>query len=424
MSSKRRKRREAERQAQANNLRGGLGDSPASMLKDGQMGQTKSFADRILSRGLALHGRNEGPVPTLPAPPPQPAKLPPAGKIEMPAPKLPPAPPLTPPAVVQPSKAEVDLVQQNHDQKALIWKMAQDNQDYYLLMQMEDNKSPGGPKPWFMFPRYPYQYSEFVMVTPDMARIMLAFLWSKEEGNRNKKPGLVDSYKRDIMNDCWVPSDEAIGINLSFEVYNGQHRLWAIIESGKPMPMYVTWNVLDAAKFFVESGAKRTLAERLKMVVEPKLGNRTSGFCKAIMRGLTPRVKYTDAEIAAFADKWDHLLEWVAEHLPIGRAEVQAAIGKAYLWYGPEKVEPFCYRLREIKFPDDGDPAKALFRALDAAKKNRINVALMAYKKTLQAMHALHDEREINKLHESNEDIFQWEPGWELPKTAPTLQKK
>lgn len=419
MSSKRRKRREAERVAR-DNMRGGLGEDQVLTMRDGQMGQTKSFADRILNRVHSLHGKNEGPVPTLPAAP-QPTKLPP--KLEMPSPKTPPAPPLTPPQQVQ-VVDPVDPVKQSHAQKSLIWKMAQDNQDYYLLMQMEDNTKPNGPKPWFMFPRYPYQYSEFVMVTPDMARIMLAFLWSKEEGNRNKKPAPVDSYKRDIVNDCWVPSDEAIGINLSFEVYNGQHRLWAIIESGKAMPMYVTWNVLDEAKFFVESGAKRTLAERLKMVVEPKLGNRTSGFCKAIMRGLSPRVKFTDAEIADFAAKWDTLLDWVAEHLPIGRAEVQAPVAKAYLWYGKEKVEPFCYRLREIKFPDDGDPAKVLFKSLDQAKKNRINVALMAYKKTLQAMHALHDEREISKLHESNEDIFEWDKGWELPKDAPSLQKK
>ncbi len=414
-SREKKMRREKLALDRAKTLRGGLGGEIVT-LKDGEMGRSKSFADRILER---VHTLKEPPkVAVLPPQPPP--------KLEMPKPNVAPAPSLIPPPtpVAQPApQIKVEpLVTQSHNQKELIWKMAQENQDFYLLAQMED-KRPGGPKPWFMYPRYPHQYSEFVMLTKEMAKVALEHLWSKDEGNRNKKPALVEAYKRDIDNDRWIPTDEAIGINLSFEVYNGQHRLWAIFESGKPMPMYITWNVLDEAKFFVESGAKRTLAERLKMVVDPPLGNRTSGFCKAIMRGLGTRLKYTDSDIAEFACKWDDLLNWVHTHLPVARAEVQAVVAKAYLWYGPEKIEPFCYRLRELKFPDDGDPAKALFRSLDAAKKNRSNVTLVAYRKTLQAIDALVTGRPISKLHESSDDIFEWQDGWELPPNAPSQKK-
>lgn len=422
-SQEKKLRREKLALDRAKTLRGGLGGNIVT-LKDGEMGRSKSFADRILER---VHTLKDPPkLAVLPQPvQTQTVQTQPAPKLEMPKPNVAPAPSLIPPIpVAQPApqiKAVEPLVTQSHNQKELIWKMAQDNQDYYLLSQMDD-KRPGGPKPWFMYPRFPHQYSEFVMISPAMARAALDFLWSKDEGNRNKKPALVEAYKRDIDNDRWIPTDEAIGINLSFEVYNGQHRLWAIFESGKSMPMYVTWNVLDEAKFFVESGAKRTLAERLKMVVDPPLGNRTSGFCKAIMRGLGTRLKYTDSDIAEFACKWDDLLNWVHTHLPVARAEVQAVVAKAYLWYGPEKVEPFCYRLRELKFPDDGDPAKALFRSLDAAKKNRSNVTLVAYRKTLQAIDALVTGRPISKLHESGDDIFEWQDGWELPPNAPAKQ--
>lgn len=390
MSSKRRLRKQEERKAREVALQGGTG-----MLKDGQVAKSQSFADRILNRVHDLHNRKPQEPPALvstPAPPP---------KMGMPTPR-----------VTEPPDPGETAILQSRLQKEMIWKMAQENQDHYILMQMEDKAM---AKPWFMYPKYVYQYSEFVMLTPEMAKKCLEHLWAKEEGNRNKKPHLVEAYKRDIQNGHWIPTDESIGINLSFEVYNGQHRLWAIIEANQPMPLYFTWNVLDEAKFFIESGAIRTLSERLKMAVEPRLGNRTSGFCKAIMRGVTNRSRWTNAEIADFACKWDSLLVWVAEHIPIARAEVQAAIAKAYLWYGGELIEPFCHRLRNIKFPDDGDPAKALYTSLQNAKKNRSNVTLVAYKKTLQAIAALMNDREISKLYEKDEDIFHWLPGWELP---------
>lgn len=411
MSSKRKQRRAAERRERERRERensGGLsGGLSTAVIRDGIGSRTNSFADLILRRTTLLQDNAK-----------QEKKA--EGKPEMPEPKVT-TPAVAVAPVVAPSSSDAEtetqaLLSQSHHQKERIWKAAEENAAYYLRRQAEDASRTGTTgKPWFMYPRYDYQYSEFVMISPLMARTMLDHLWAKDEGNRNKKPALVDAYKRDIVNDRWIPTDEAIGVNLSMEVYNGQHRLWAIFESGKAMPIYVTWNVLDEAKFFIESGAIRSLSERLQMVVDPKLGNRTSGFCKAMMRGLSPRVKFTNADIAEFAYKWDSVLQWVAQHYPIGRAEVQAAIAKAYLWYGPEKIEPFAKRLREIKFPDDGDPAKALYVSLQHAKQNRSNVALVAYKKTLQAIDALMDGRSLLKVYERSEDIFEWGPGWELP---------
>ena len=150
-------------------------------------------------------------------------------------------------------------------------------------------------------------------------------------------------------------------------------------------------------------------------MIDTKLGNRTTGFCKAIMKGLTSKVRHTETEIAEFAHKWQDLIAWISQNLPGARAEVQAAIGKAWLWYGPEKNGPFCERLREVKFTEDGDPARALFFALQRSKINRINVALVAYKKTLASIEASVNDKTLSRLYERDEDIFQWQEGWELP---------
>ena len=150
-------------------------------------------------------------------------------------------------------------------------------------------------------------------------------------------------------------------------------------------------------------------------IIATKLGNRTTGFCKAIMKGLQSKLRYTETEIAEFAYKWQDLVTWVSDHLPAARAEVQAALGKAYLWYGPEKIEPFCERFIEVKFVEDGDPARALYLALQKAKINRINAALVAYKKTLACVEATMNDKPMQRLYERDEDLFQWQEGWELP---------
>lgn len=295
--------------------------------------------------------------------------------------------------------------------KEMIFKEAAENRDFYLMKQLE-----GGEKlPWFRYVRKESQYSEFVMLNTEMAKAMLESIWTETEGNRKVKVWLKDAYKRDIDNERWIPSDEAIGIDFNGVVYNGRHRLTALVESTKEWPFYVTFNCLEEAKFTVDSGAKRNSSEKLRMVIDAKLGNRTIGFCKAIMKGLQSKSRYTETEIAEFAHKWQDLVSWISINLPGARAEVQAAIGKAYLWYGPEKIEPFAERLRDVKFIEDGDPARALYLVLTKARINRANVALVSYKKTLASIDAVMLEKPLTRLYERDEDIFQWQEGWELP---------
>lgn len=384
MASKRGVRRRAER---AERERNQLKESHmAAVAKVGQ----GSVADLILQRNRLSGGLGKPP-------------------ILLSRPKTPGAP-LTPP--VTPAKEpENEQIITSEAHKKMIFDEAVQNRDFYLKKQAED----GNKKPWFRYTRKPSQYSEFVMLNARMAKELLDHIWTEGEGNRKVKEWLKDAYKRDIVGGRWIPSDESIGIDYNGVVYNGRHRMTALLESGKEWPFYMTFNALEEAKFTTDSGAKRNSAEKLKLVINTSLGNRTAGFCKAIMKGLSGKMRYTETEIAEFAHKWQDLTQWISEHLPIARAEVQAAIGKAYLWCGPEKIAPFCERIREARISEEGDPARALYLALSRAKINRINTELVAYKKTLAALDATVHSKQIQKLYERDEDIFQWQEGWELP---------
>jgi hypothetical protein len=327
------------------------------------------------------------------------------------------------PAPVVPPQAKFDTiddlpeVKQSKRQKELIWKEALENQQYYLLKQMEDEDE--NRQPWFRYIKKETQYGEFIFCTPEMVEECLKY----NPDNRNVKPQLVQVYKRDIVSDRWVPSHEAIAFNLSQNMFDGQHRCLAILEAGKGWPIWVVFNVLDEAKFTADSGAKRNQAEKLAMVVDPSLGNRTTGFIKAIMRGTGTRMRYSESEIAEFAFKWQTITNWVGEHLPTMRADVQAAVAKGVIWYGEEKFIPFCERIRNLQFTGDGDPAKALYRFIQAARVKRSNNPMETYKKTLAAIEHLINNTPCNKLYEKDDDIFPWLDGWEVPEGAPAYQK-
>lgn len=379
-------------------------ESSVSQLFSGSSGRT-SVADLILARAKLLKQKELQPT------------------VQVAEPNVP---------IPIPTRVEAEQLEEgvqkriisSERHKEMIFTEALANKKHYLARQQEAANR-GLDKPWFYFTKKESQYSEFVELDAAMAQELIDHMWSVEEGNRKLKEDLSNAYQRDIESDRWIPSDESIGIDYNHVVYNGRHRLTAMTRTSKKWPFYITFNALEEAKFSVDSGAKRNSSEKLRMVVDTNLGNRTTGFCKAIMRGNATRIRYTETEIAEFAHKWQHLIQWISKNLPGGRAEVQAAIGKAYLYFGPEKIEPFCERFRDVKFTEDNDPARALFMTLQRSKINRTNVDLVAYKKTVHAIQSVMQDKGLSRVYERDEDIFQWSaPDWNLPAEAWANQTK
>lgn len=293
-----------------------------------------------------------------------------------------------------------DAAARSKQRRQEIWEDAKANAAYYI----EQAKKDGNKKPWFQYVRKTFQYGEFILLTPDMAEELLRF----NPDNRHMKPWLTAAYRRDMENDNWIPGHEGLGINLSGNMFDGQHRAEGVVEADKAVPIWIVFNVLDEAKFVTDSGAKRNVNEKLAMVCKVTLHNRTAGMLKAMMRGITPRHKFSEAEIATFAVSYQNVIEWISQYLPVARADVQAALGKAFLWYGPDKLAPFCDRLRELQFIDDEDPAKTLYKYTQQLRTGRVNNPISTYKKTLAAVDAVMSGKPCSRLYEKAEDLFEW----------------
>jgi hypothetical protein len=109
------------------------------------------------------------------------------------------------------------------------------------------------------------------------------------------------------------------------------------------------------------------------------------------------------------------------------RADLQAVIGKALLWWGEDVVGPFVRRMKKIAFNGEDDPAKALYLWLQKAKQEgrRASYAnpMVYYKKTLAAIYAAAANKGAKKIYQKQDDIFEWNSGWDVPDGAPCAGK-
>lgn len=101
------------------------------------------------------------------------------------------------------------------------------------------------------------------IITPAKARVYL-------EGNTLNRPlsnKHVDYLAREINSGCWQFNAETIKFNGS-KLLDGQHRLHAVIKSGKPIRSIVARGLDEAAFHTIDMGKKRSAADTLNVIGE------------------------------------------------------------------------------------------------------------------------------------------------------------
>lgn len=102
-------------------------------------------------------------------------------------------------------------------------------------------------------------FSEIHLVTPTLARIML----SKNESNRKIKPAKLNQYVSDMKEGRWHFNMENIIFAVSGQLNDGQHRLQAIIDSGIPQKLNITFGANRGSRYSIDTGAMRGANDHL-----------------------------------------------------------------------------------------------------------------------------------------------------------------
>jgi hypothetical protein len=102
--------------------------------------------------------------------------------------------------------------------------------------------------------------AEILDVTPGIAGAWLAC----NLHNRPIKKRSIAAISRDLTNGNWHPNNDAITFDENGILLNGQHRLTAVVDTGRTMPdVLVMYNVPAASQDTMDQGAKRSLADVL-----------------------------------------------------------------------------------------------------------------------------------------------------------------
>jgi hypothetical protein len=310
-------------------------------------------------------------------------------------------------------------------------EVAKANQQFYL--EFEECDSTTECKPWIHFPKTDEIYGELVFVTPRMA---LTILSRYNIQNRNKIRKQLEKYTRDMLDGNWYETGESVQFDIYGWLFDGQHRLYAILCAAiaaqaagtlfEGAALFCVWNVPPEARLVTDSGSNRSEATKIEFIfgddVAIPRSSRVRQFfaiCRSLIMGIKDRrnVVLSHSELAFFGDKYGTVIGQVMQDLGglahahgIKRADVIAALAKSYLWYGREKIFPFADRLGHIRFEGETDPAYLLYKLVKGNKADGV----VLYRKTLSAVEYFLGGNNIKKLRETN-DLFEWEKEWALP---------
>ena len=215
--------------------------------------------------------------------------------------------------------------------------------------------------------------AEVVTVSPKLAGEWLA----ANKKNRNIAQNTVDLYARDMSAGEWHFTGEPVKFDASGNLIDGQHRLMAVLRSGKTISFLVVRGLNSDAQALMDSGKKRSAADMLQLhgYANTTLLASTARFGVIIESGLrVAGQSVSKSEIAAYIDANLDLVDAVShansaiKYLPFSPTAL------AYSWLLLSRVDSmaaaaFFDSLANNATKGKGDPRNTLLRRMNSAKR-------------------------------------------------------
>ena len=126
------------------------------------------------------------------------------------------------------------------------------------------------------------QVTEWVQVTPEMAATWLALM----SGNRTKRRSNINKIRADMLSGRFVAIPHGFVFDVNGRFVDGQHRATLIVETGVTVWVMVTRNVPVSSVTKIDSGAKRTDADHLRIGGYGEHSTSQLAMIKVALRGV------------------------------------------------------------------------------------------------------------------------------------------
>lgn len=168
--------------------------------------------------------------------------------------------------------------------------------------------------------------------------------------NRSLRDGVVEAYAEDMRTGNWTRCVQPIAFYEDGDLADGQHRLYAIVESGTEQDFVIMRGLSRRDGLNIDTGLARTVVDNARISgVDPHLSNNLVATARAIDSGETGGggKRLTNAQKLMLVDEHRDAAQWAIATLPraknIFNVPVLAAIGRA--WYHEsdlDRLTKFC----------------------------------------------------------------------------------
>lgn len=251
----------------------------------------------------------------------------------------------------------------------------------------------------------------FKTITPQDAAKLLA---KHNAHNRRLREPYVAQLSDEMRGDRWQETHQAIGIGADGDLIDGQHRLAAVVESGKPQRFLVVSGVPREAVAVIDSHSHRRTRDALRLVHGLETTDRAVS-CAIYVDSRGELGHYTPAERVEVYLRHKKIVSRAEKifdtTLPgISRGNIMAVVARALATHTAAKVAPFCRLLvtGESRKRRDaiGVKLRDFLMTKVAGHGSRGSMHVSSYKRTEYALHAWLKGDGGGNLHEAKEELF------------------
>lgn len=169
-------------------------------------------------------------------------------------------------------------------------------------------------------------------VTPDKATRWL----NLNKSNRKMRTGVSEKYADDMRNGRWTSCPEPIAFYVDGDLADGQHRLWAIVDSGMTIRFPIARGLQREDGLNLNTGLGRTLVDNGRISgVDPDLSPALVSTARSVAVGEAAKGSLSNARKLEYIDTHREAAQWAVTNVKrtkfLCSAPIQAAIARA--WY-------------------------------------------------------------------------------------------
>jgi hypothetical protein len=243
--------------------------------------------------------------------------------------------------------------------------------------------------------------AEIVTATRELVDTLLSI----NTKNRKLRQSHIDYLKKEMLQGRWELTSQGIGVTASGVLSDGQNRLMALKEAGyPPLEILLVTGLSDTAQIKTDNGAKRNVADLLRIHLNQSVSNLLVASINVISRMTDGERKLSPEQVAELLVEYAEEIEQLqkVEGANSLNAPVYAALLYSIKTTQNQSLLDFARQVISGVNLQENDPAYVLRKFLQSGpvgKKGGQNVQVDRFGRTIYAIEAYIKGQKISRVY-------------------------